>query len=103
MILTTVPDLQVADQLAVGLVAKHLAACVQKLAPCNSIYRWQGTIETATEQPLLIKTTSACANAVTAAIVEYHPYDVPEILVIPIHDGLPSYLSWIGEQCQPPD
>lgn len=68
------------------------------LAPCTSVYRWQDNIETATEVPLLIKTSLLCYPALQAALTEAHPYELPEIIAVPIHKGLPAYLSWVGAE-----
>jgi periplasmic divalent cation tolerance protein len=79
-------------------VAGRLAACVSVLAQCRSVYRWQGTIGNATEIPLLIKTTEARYAAVEAAILARHPYELPEILAVPIAHGLPAYLAWVAAE-----
>lgn len=100
LVLTTLPDVAAADALAAQLVEARLAACVSRLAPCQSTYRWQGNVEVAEEVPLLIKTTEAHYAALEALISKAHPYDVPELVVLPITQGLPAYLSWILEETQ---
>lgn len=100
LVLTTLPDAAAADVLAAQLVEARLAACVSRLAPCQSTYRWQGKVEVAAEVPLLIKTTEANYAALEAAITAAHPYDVPELIVLPITQGLPAYLAWILEETQ---
>jgi periplasmic divalent cation tolerance protein len=98
LVLTSLPDADSAQRIARLLVEQHLAACVNILAPCTSVYRWQDNIETATEVPLLIKTSLLCYPALQAALTEAHPYELPEIIAVPIHKGLPAYLSWVGAE-----
>jgi len=95
LILTNLPDAASAQNLATMLVSGRLAACVNVLAPCRSVYRWQGAIESAQEVPLLIKTTAARYADLEAAIRAAHPYELPEIIAVPIAHGLPEYLSWV--------
>jgi periplasmic divalent cation tolerance protein len=102
VVLTNCPDAASADRIARALVDQHLAACVNLLAPVASIYRWQGRIENATEVPMLIKTTRERYPAVEEVIRALHPYQVPEIIALPIVTGFAPYLRWIGEQTQPP-
>lgn len=102
VVFTNCPDAASADRIARALVDQHLAACVNVLAPIASIYRWQGRIENATEVPMLIKTTRERYPAVEEAIRALHPYQVPEIIALPIVSGFAPYLRWIGEQTQPP-
>jgi len=100
LVLTTLPDQTAAETLAAALVENRLAACVNILQPCRSIYRWQGTVETADEVPLLIKTTEARYPALEAAIRARHPYEIPEIIALPISQGLPGYLAWVTAESQ---
>lgn len=95
LVLTSLPDAATAQALATTLVSGRLAACVNVLAPCSSVYRWQGAIENAHEVPLLIKTTAARYADLEAAIRAAHPYELPEIIAVPIARGLPDYLSWV--------
>ena len=95
VVLTNLPDEASAHALATALVGERLAACVNVLAPCRSVYRWQGAIENATEIPLLIKTTAVRYAALEAAIRARHPYELPEIIAVPIAHGLPEYLDWV--------
>lgn len=101
MLLTNLPDEASAQLLAAHLVEHRLAACVNQLAPCRSVYRWQGQVETASEIPLLIKTTRERYAAVEAAVIELHPYDVPELIALPVDVGLPAYLNWVREESTP--
>jgi periplasmic divalent cation tolerance protein len=98
LVLTNVPDEATARALARHLVAQRLAACVNVLAPCRSVYRWEGALEDASEVPLLIKTTGARYAALETAIRERHPYELPEIVAVPLVRGLPGYLDWIAAE-----
>ena len=98
LVLTNVPDATVAETLAEELVEQGLAACVNILAPCTSIYLWQGTTERAQEIPLLIKTTQSRYMEVEASICKLHPYELPEIIHVPLTGGLPAYLQWISKE-----
>jgi periplasmic divalent cation tolerance protein len=100
LVISNAPDADTADRIATSLVDRKLAACVNVGAPMRSVYRWQGKVERATELPLWIKTTAARRDALIAALIELHPYDVPEVLVVPVQGGLPAYLDWIREEAQ---
>lgn len=95
IVLTNTPDLACARAIARTLVEQGLAACVNILAPCQSIYRWQGQVEEAAEIPLLVKTCAERYAAVEAAIRSLHPYEVPEIIAWQPRAGLPAYLDWV--------
>jgi periplasmic divalent cation tolerance protein len=101
LIVTNLPDRESAERLAGLLVEQRLAACVTILAPCTSVYRWQGAVETANETPLLIKTAAANYEAVEAAIKLQHPYELPEIIAVPIAAGFPAYLNWLTAETTP--
>ena len=98
LVLNTLPDRPQALALAGKLVERRLAACVNVLAECTSVYRWQGRIETAAEVPVLIKTTTARYAELEQAIRELHPYELPEIVAVPIRGGLPGYLQWVADE-----
>lgn len=98
LVLTNLPDADSAGRVARMLIDRRLAACVNILAPCTSVYRWQDAIETAAEVPVLIKTTLARYPELQAALTEAHPYELPEIVAVPLHEGLPAYLAWIGAE-----
>ena len=100
LILTNLPDVASAENLARILVENRLAACVNVLAPCQSIYRWQGAVEKTAEVPLLIKTSAARYAQIEALICARHPYDVPELIAIPITYGLPAYLGWLATETE---
>ena len=98
LVFTNLPDAPSAEKLARHLIEARAAACVNQLAPCASTYRWRGNIETATEVPLLIKTTRAAYPRLEKLIREAHPYELPEIIAVSVTAGLPAYLSWIGDE-----
>ena len=95
VVLTTLPDADSAERLASSLVEKKLAACVNIHGRMTSIYRWRGRIERGTEQQLVIKTTAARYAAVERQIKQEHPYELPEILALPVSDGLAEYIEWV--------
>ena len=98
LILTNCPDEATANTIALALVEEKLAACVNLLPRVQSIYRWQGTVESASEIPLLIKSTAENYPALEKRIAELHPYDLPEIIALPITQGLPAYLNWLAAE-----
>jgi len=100
LILTNVPDQATAEKLARALIEHRAAACVNVLAPCRSIYRWQGAVETADEIPLLIKSTVANYADVERIVRALHPYDVPELIALPITQGLPAWLAWLAQETE---
>lgn len=95
LVLTNLPDQQSAEKLAQHLITEKLAACVNILAPCTSVYRWQGELVRDSEVPILIKADGSHYAALEAAIRERHPYELPEIIHVPITGGLAAYLDWI--------
>lgn len=99
LVVSNLPDREAAEAIAKDLVGRRLAACVNILAPCRSFYRWQGEVEQADEVPLLIKTTRARYAELEAAIRELHPYQVPELIALPLAAGLAAYLDWVGAEC----
>lgn len=98
LVMTNVPDRETALNMAQKLIGVHRAACVNVLAPCTSIYHWQGKIESAEEFPLLVKTTANRYAEVERMIKELHPYELPEIISVPIENGLPEYLQWVENE-----
>lgn len=101
-VLTTTPSRAVARRIARTLIERRLAACVQVLGPVESIYRWQGRVDTAREWLCLIKTSRARFRVVNATIAGLHPYDTPEIIALPISAGSRRYLDWLAESVRPP-
>jgi periplasmic divalent cation tolerance protein len=98
VVLTNMPDSQSAAKLAHALVEQKLAACVNVLSPCQSFYHWQGKLEHTAETPMMIKTTQAQYQALQTAILAAHPYELPEIIALHIHDGYKPYLQWLNAQ-----
>ena len=86
------------DRLARALVDERLAACVNRLGPVQSVYRWEGKIEQSEEQLLIIKTQRRLFAALERRVRELHSYSVPEIVALPIIDGSQDYLRWLGDQ-----
>ena len=97
LILCTCPDPDSAQTIAEALIGQNLAACVNILPGLTSVYRWRDNIETAQEQLLLIKTRQDRYHELEAAIRQNHPYELPEIIAVPVERGLPKYLQWIDE------
>lgn len=100
VLVTAPPD--AAEGIAQGLVADRLVACVNVLPGARSVYRWEGAVQTDDEALLVMKTTTAAYPALEAAIRERHPYDVPEVLALPVRAGLPAYLAWVDAEVSPP-
>lgn len=98
LVMTNAPNASVALALGRHLVEKRLAACVNQLPGVRSIYRWEGVIEEADEVTLLIKTTQARYAELEATINTLHPYQVPEIIMLPILGGSSAYLDWIKQE-----
>ncbi|HMW16492.1 MAG TPA: divalent-cation tolerance protein CutA [Accumulibacter sp.] len=103
LVLTNLPDRASAEALAEELVGSRLAACVNILAGCRSVYRWQGAVESADEVPLLIKTCADRYPALETAIVSKHPYALPEVVALPVTSGLSAYLEWVLLETRPVD
>jgi periplasmic divalent cation tolerance protein len=101
LVLTNLPDREAARKLAEGLVGEGLAACVNVMSECTSIYRWKGVVESAPEVPVLIKTRAALYPDVEAFIRAHHPYELPEVIALPLNTGLASYLAWVAEETRP--
>ena len=101
LVFTNLPERAAAERLAEALVAKRLAACINILAPCRSVYRWQGAVQHEEEHPVLIKTTRAAYAELEAEIRAHHPYELPEIVAVPIERGLPAYLDLVAAETAP--
>lgn len=97
VVLCTFPDLDQARQIGAALVERQVAACVSILPGVESIYRWEGKVERAGEVLAVMKT--ARYAELEAAVRELHPYEVPEILALPVKAGLPGYLEWLAAAC----
>jgi periplasmic divalent cation tolerance protein len=97
IVLTTVGSREEGRKLARALVERRLASCVNMAGPIESLYRWKGAVESATEWLLVIKTTAEAVGRVGEVIRELHSYELPECVVLPIEGGSEEYLDWIGE------
>lgn len=95
---TTAGTREVAERIAVELVDQRLAACVQVSGPIQSIYRWQGIIESSEEWLCTAKTSRGQLDAIRDVLVRLHPYELPELIATPIVDGSEAYLKWLAEQ-----
>jgi periplasmic divalent cation tolerance protein len=91
----TCPDAASAARLAETLVEERLAACVNRLPGVASTYRWEGKVVTDSEELLLIKTTAARFEALQARLLALHPYELPELIAVPIERGHAAYLDWV--------
>jgi periplasmic divalent cation tolerance protein len=98
LVVTQMPDRASALTLARLLVESRLAACVSVGAPVESLYHWRGKIETAQEIPVVVKTRPERYAEVEASIRAHHPYELPEIVAVPVTDGLAPYLQWIADE-----
>lgn len=98
LVLTNLPDRATAERIGDLLIEKQLAACVNILAPCRSVYRWKGAVQHDEEHPLLIKTTAERYPALERAIRAEHPYELPELIAVPVERGLPEYLQWVAAE-----
>lgn len=102
LVLCTCPDQTTAQTIANALVDQQLAACVNILPGLTSVYQWQGQRETAQEHLLMAKTTNEAYEALEQAITALHPYELPEVIAVPILQGLDAYLRWIEQQTTKP-
>jgi len=98
VVLCTFPDADRARQIGTVLVERQLVACVNILPSVESIYRWKGEVQNDPEVLALLKTTEAGYPALEAALVELHPYEVPEVIALKVEAGSQPYLGWVGEQ-----
>ncbi|MCP1728612.1 periplasmic divalent cation tolerance protein [Natronospira proteinivora] len=101
VLLCTCPDDKTAREIAGQLVAEKLAACVNILPGLTSVYEWQGQVESDPEVLLIIKTAGDRRQAVIERVPALHPYEVPEVIALPIEAGLPAYLDWIIDETRP--
>lgn len=97
LIISTCPDRETAERIANGLVEQGLAACVNISSPVTSVYRWEGKIESDEELLLTIKTSRQRYPELEQAISTLHPYELPEIIAVPVEQGLPGYLDWVAQ------
>ena len=99
-VLCTCPDAATAERLAGGLVGRRLAACVNILPEIRSIYRWQGETQDDAEVLMIAKTTRCAYAGLEAWLIEHHPYDVPEVLALPVAAGSAAYLEWVVNETE---
>lgn len=102
LVFSNVPDRGLAKQLAAQIIAAKLAGCVNISADILSVYNWDGQLQTENEVQLMIKTTQACYTRLEAMIRSQHPYELPEIIAIPIVTGLPAYLDLVRKETETP-
>lgn len=100
MVLSNAPDMLLAKRIAHVLVEEHFAACVNLGALGLSMYMWEGRLEGAEEVPIVMKTTRGRLPALIGRLKQLHPYEVPEILVLPVLGGLQSYMEWVRDQAR---
>src|SRR3954454_17281863 len=98
LVLTNLPDRAAAEELSDQLLEKQVAACVNILAPCRSVYRWKGAVQHEEEHPMLIKTTRERSPALEQALRAVHPYELPEIIAVPFERGLPPSLDLVASE-----
>ena len=95
VVLVTAPDAEVAARLGRTLVEEKLIACANVVPAIRSIYRWEGKVEDATEALLVLKTTRFRVDELVARVVALHPYEVPEVVALPVEAGHDRYLDWV--------
>ncbi|MCL4143454.1 UNVERIFIED_CONTAM: hypothetical protein GTU68_039571 [Idotea baltica] len=98
VLLTHVPDQNCAERIANALIAAKLAACVNIGSAGQSVYEWQGMIEMQTEIPIQIKTSQDCYTKIETLILEMHPYELPDIMILNVDGGFEPYLQWVNTQ-----
>lgn len=99
LVLSTFPDVATARRVGRELVEQRCAACANILPQVESIYWWEKKVESANEALVLFKTTADRYAALETTLRQLHPYDVPEIITMPLEGGLPDYLKWVAESC----
>jgi len=102
VLLSTCPDTATAERLARELVETALVACVNIVPGLRSIYRWNGAVQADEEVLMIIKTTADRLSAAREQLAKLHPYDVPEIIALPVADGHHPYLQWVADSTRTP-
>ncbi len=102
VLIVTCPNSRVAVSIARRLVNERLAACGNVTAPVTSVYRWKGIVRRESEVVLFLKTRRSLVDDCVRTIRGVHPYELPEILAVPVVAGLPEYLAWVREETRPP-
>ena len=100
LVLSTFPEVETAQRVSRQLVEERCAACANILPQAQSIYWWQGKVESANETLVLFKTSADRYAALEIALRQLHPYELPEIIAMPVSEGLPEYLQWVGNNCR---
>ena len=100
LVVSTFPDVATARRIGQQLVEEHCAACANILPTVESIYWWEEKVESANETLVLFKTSASRYNALETTLRQLHPYEVPEIIALPIERGLPDYLRWVTGNCR---
>jgi periplasmic divalent cation tolerance protein len=103
LVLTTLPTAEAARGFVRQLVDKRLVACGTVLTGATSIYRWEGEVAETPEAQVILKTQSTRWNDLQAAVADHHPYDVPELLALPVASGLEAYLDWVASETTAPE
>jgi periplasmic divalent cation tolerance protein len=98
VLLMTVPDAEAGERIARALVDERLAACVNILAPMTSIYRWQGAVHRDEERQVIVKSTRDRVDQIERRLSALHPYEVPELIVLPTSGGSARYLEWVEHE-----
>ncbi len=102
VVLATFPDAELAARVAHLLVAERRVACVNILPAVRSVYAWKGQVESAAEVLVIMKTRAGAVNDVVARVKALHPYELPEVIALPVVAGLPGYVQWIMDETQIP-
>jgi periplasmic divalent cation tolerance protein len=97
--LSTFPDAEIARRISNQLVTERFVACANIFPSVESVYRWKGNIESGNETFVVFKLSEQGQSALQDKLRSVHPYDVPEIIFIPVASGLPEYLQWVAENC----
>ena len=100
VVLMTVPDLSTAEAMAESLVTARLAACASILPGVTSVFWWEGEVQKSNEVLMVMKTPGERVDALISRAAELHPYDVPELLALPVESGFSAYLAWVGRECR---
>ncbi|HEY6909471.1 MAG TPA: divalent-cation tolerance protein CutA [Myxococcales bacterium] len=98
LVLTTLPGAEAAAELAKAVVGEKLAACANLLPAVRSIYRWQGRVQDESEVLVLFKTRQEHFERLKARLLELHPYEIPEVLAVPVEQGYQAYLDWLAQE-----
>lgn len=102
-VLTTTANAEDAQRIATALINGRLAACAQIIGPVTSVYRWQGTVETALEYQIVAKCRASQFTQASNCIQSLHPYDLPQVVAVPIVAGSVNYIKWMAEETQASD